>query len=245
MKPGQRFGEEARDYLDHPIGGKTVRVQKGDRIGAIGKTIGTTCAVSPSMPAYLHCEIRKQPTVSINPETLEISLECPASMWPASSHSQNGDNGQRFVQRNYYNPSRYLEAASQKLPYPSLDLSQVSYQSNDQIAVAAAVAPSLAPAIPGATTEKSDSQSVMAHVYVALQVLNGSLLFLQGGGSLSPDLQSIVRNWPISLFTDQIFVYTFSGGEPVGNYACLAAFTEPGTLNFIGSIVSSPFSFSP
>jgi hypothetical protein len=43
----------------------------------------------------------------------------------------------------------------------------------------------------------------------------------------------------------QIFAYTFGGVEPIGNYAWLAAFTRPGTLNFIGSIVSTPFSFNP
>jgi len=54
-----------------------------------------------------------------------------------------------------------------------------------------------------------------------------------------------VSNWAISPFSGQIFAYTFTGGEPVGNYAWLAAFTEPGTLTFIGPIVSAPFGFSP
>jgi len=87
--------------------------------------------------------------------------------------------------------------------------------------------------------------SVSADVYVAVQLPDGTLLFLQGDGSLTATLQPIVRNWSVGAFTGQLFSYTLGGGEPVGNYAWLAAFTWPGTLNFIGPIISAPFSFGP
>ncbi len=116
-------------------------------------------------------------------------------------------------------------------PVLSFGVSRPSFRSNDQLAVKAAVTPGPSP--------------VTADVYVAVGLPDGTLLFLRGDGSFTPVLEPIVRSWPISTFVGQIFAYTFSGGEPVGTYAWLGAFTEPGTLNFIGPIVSAPFSFSP
>jgi len=113
----------------------------------------------------------------------------------------------------------------------TLGLNQPFFHQGQQLALSATVTPGTAP--------------LAADVYVALQLPDGSLLFLQGDGTFTGNLQPIVRNWTISPFTGQIFAYTFSGGEPVGNYAWFAAFTQPGTLNFIGPIVSAPFSFSP
>jgi len=119
-------------------------------------------------------------------------------------------------------------------PSLALNLNKSNFLSRETLILAATVVPGLAP--------------VTADVYVALQLPYGpygSLLFLQGDGGFTWDVQPIVRNWTISPFTGQIFTYTFSGAEPVGNYSWLAAFTEPGTLNFIGPIVSAPFTFSP
>jgi len=94
-------------------------------------------------------------------------------------------------------------------------------------------------------TVYSGATPVTADVYVAVQLPDGGLLFLQGDGNLTWNLQPLVRNWPISPFSGHIFSYDFSGREPIGDYTWLAAFTQPGTLNFIGPIVSAPFSFSP
>ncbi len=118
-------------------------------------------------------------------------------------------------------------------PAPSLGVSldQASFRAGETIRLWATVAPGPAP--------------VTADVYVAVQLPDGTLLFLQGDESIVPVLQPIVSKWPISAFSGQIFAYTFGGGEPIGNYAWLATFTEPGTLNFIGPIVSAPFIFSP
>ena len=114
-------------------------------------------------------------------------------------------------------------------PTIGLTLNQTSFRPGETLVLNATVTPGATP--------------VVADVYVAVQLPDGTLLFLLGDGSISPVLQPIVQSWPVSSFTGQIFQYTFSGGEPTGNYAWLAAFTQPGTLNFIGSIFSVPFSF--
>lgn len=125
----------------------------------------------------------------------------------------------------------YGAFVSSQGPTLQLHLSQSAFHPGGQLIVNATVTPGPTP--------------VTADVYTAVQLPDRSLLFLQGDGSITPTLQPIVRNWTISPFTGQIFSYTFGGVEPVGDYAWLAAFTEPGTLTFIGLIVSAPFTFSP
>jgi hypothetical protein len=112
-----------------------------------------------------------------------------------------------------------------------LTLNQANFRLRDTLILHAIVTPGPTP--------------VMADVYVAVLLPAGSLLFLQADGSLTSALLPILRRWQISPFAGQIFAYTFSGGESVGTYAWLAAFTEPGTLNFIGPVVAAPFGFGP
>ncbi len=116
-------------------------------------------------------------------------------------------------------------------PTVALSVNQPSFQPGEELTLSATVTP-------GPILMNAD-------VYVAVEVPGGSLLFLQGDGSLVSAVQPLVGNWPIGSFTGQIFAHTFDGGEPIGDYAWLAAFTQPGTLNFIGSISSAPFSFGP
>ncbi len=120
---------------------------------------------------------------------------------------------------------------TQQPPAVSLWVSQPAYHSGQQLTLNAIVSPGPA--------------STRADVYIALQLLDGSLLFLQDGGGLTTSLQPFVANWPVGRFLGQLFNYTFGGWEPAGSYTWLAAFTQPGTLNLIGPIVSVPFSFSP
>ncbi|MBI2877814.1 MAG: hypothetical protein HYY20_13145, partial [Candidatus Tectomicrobia bacterium] len=81
--------------------------------------------------------------------------------------------------------------------------------------------------------------------YVALRLPEGTLLFLQGDGRFTPGIRPLVTNWTLANFSGEIFRYTFGGNEPVGLYAWLAAFTEPGTLNLLGGIVEVPFRRAP
>jgi len=84
-----------------------------------------------------------------------------------------------------------------------------------------------------------------ADVYVALQLPDGTLLAMQPGGGFSTALTPLVANIPIPDFNGIIFNYAFTGVEPVGNYTWFAALTTPGTLNIIGTLATSPFSFAP
>ena len=116
-------------------------------------------------------------------------------------------------------------------PTLALFLPQASFQAGQPLTLWAAVSPGADP--------------LPADVYVAVQLPGGQLLFLRGDGSLTDTLAPIVTSWSPSFFAAPIFSYTFTGGEPVGSYAWLAAFTQPGTLTFLGEITAAPFSVGP
>ena len=82
-------------------------------------------------------------------------------------------------------------------------------------------------------------------VYVALQLPDGSLLFLDEAGQATPTATPHLRHWAGTATTRKMFEYSFTGGEPGGAYKWLTAFAEPGTLNLIGPLVVAPFSFAP
>lgn len=113
----------------------------------------------------------------------------------------------------------------------SLGLNKQVFHAGDQLLLSATVDP--------------HSVATTADVYVALLIPTGSLLFLQGGGNFTASIQPIVAGWPINSYSGQLFSYNFSAAEPSGDYAWLAFFTEPGTLNFIGTIATAPFRLSP
>jgi hypothetical protein len=131
----------------------------------------------------------------------------------------------------------YLKASTITSPLPggglslALTLNQTSFQSNQTLILTA--------------TLTSGATPLAVDLYMAVQLPNGSLLFLQGGGSFTTELGPLVSNWTVSYFSGEVFRYTFGGEEPVGSYAWLGASTEPGSLNLIGPIVSAPFTFSP
>jgi len=84
-----------------------------------------------------------------------------------------------------------------------------------------------------------------ADVYVALQLPDGTLLFMQPGGGFGTTLTPLVSNISVPDFTGPIFNFTFTGTEPAGNYTWFAALTTPGSLNVIGTLAAVPFSFAP
>ncbi len=93
--------------LNLPIGRA---VKKGDPIGTVGKTVGTSCAESDTMPAHLHFEIRKGTMVAVDEDSGTLRLAHEAAMWPASTYPE--DNGSGFIADNYYNPAAFLKAAT-------------------------------------------------------------------------------------------------------------------------------------
>jgi hypothetical protein len=89
--------------------------------------------------------------------------------------------------------------------------------------------------VPGTNTSPAD-------VYLALQLPDGSLLYLTGGGAMSATAQPYVSGWTATSTTGRVFTYTFGGGEPAGTYRWLSVVVQNGTM---GSIQESPFSFDP
>jgi hypothetical protein len=91
---------------------------------------------------------------------------------------------------------------------------------------------------PGSTPQVVD-------LYVALQLPDQTLRFLQADGGLTPEVRPLVASWTVASFLGEPFRYMFTGGEPVGDYRWLAVFTEPGTGTIIEPVAQVPFAFSP
>jgi hypothetical protein len=89
---------------------------------------------------------------------------------------------------------------------------------------------------------------LVADVYVGLLPPGcgalGCVLFWQGALNFATTPQPIVRNAVVSAFDGTMLSYTFAGGEPAGGYVWVAAFAEPGTLNLIGPIAQTSFTFA-
>lgn len=60
-----------------------------------------------------------------------------------------------------------------------------------------------------------------------------------------PGIVPIARGISPFAFSGELLRYTFSGSEPVGDYAWLAGLTTPGTLTVIGIIAQQSFTFGP
>jgi len=84
-----------------------------------------------------------------------------------------------------------------------------------------------------------------ADIYVALLLPDGTLLIFQPNGSVSTAITPRPADIPVPSATDIVLNYTFTGIEPVGTYTWFAALTQPGTLNFIGTVAQASFNFSP
>jgi len=101
----------------------------------------------------------------------------------------------------------------------------------DQLAVEATLTPGDTP--------------VTADIYVAIQLPDKRIFFMQGDGSFTAEARPIVSGVTVVPFKGEVFRYYFSGGEPAGSYTWLAALTEAGTVKIIGSIAQVTFTISP
>ena len=99
--------------------------------------------------------------------------------------------------------------------------------------------------MPLTVTTRSGPTPQAVDVYVAIQLPDQSLWFLQADGGLTPEPRPLVASWVVAPFSGEIWRYAFGGAEPAGPYRWLAAFTEPGTMNILGTIAQAPFTFSP
>jgi DNA-binding beta-propeller fold protein YncE len=125
-------------------------------------------------------------------------------------------------------PSAVTAFAPQAL---QLSLNEASFQTGASIALTATTHP------------EPIAQAV--DVYVALQLPDQSLWFLQADGALTSEARPFVASWVVAPFSGEIWHDAFTGTEPAGTYTWLAAFTEPGTMNILGAIAQAPFTFSP
>jgi lysophospholipase L1-like esterase len=90
-----------------------------------------------------------------------------------------------------------------------------------------------------------EATPLVVDAYVALQLPDQSLWFLNADGSLTPEPQPYLRQWPVVPFRAELFRYTFMGAETPGNYRWLAVFTEPGTGAMVGTIAQTLFTVMP
>ena len=128
-------------------------------------------------------------------------------------------------------PTAFGQFVGPQLPGLSFGLNKANFHRGDPLTLTVT-------AYPGDRSRRVDA-------YVAVQLPDGTLLVLQVDGSFTREIRPIVSNWTVAPFSGEIFRYTFGGDEPSGSYRWLAAFTEPGTLNFIGLIAQAGFTFSP
>ena len=85
----------------------------------------------------------------------------------------------------------------------------------------------------------------MVDLYVALQLPDQRVWFLRSVGSITPELQPYLHEWPVSAARAEVFHYTLMGAEPTGTYVWLAAFVDPETGMLVGSVAQAPFTVNP
>jgi hypothetical protein len=89
------------------------------------------------------------------------------------------------------------------------------------------------------------STALVVDLYIALQLPDQQVWFLRRDGSITPELQPYLHEWPVSAARAEVFHYTFMGAEPTGTYVWLAAFVDPETGMLVGSVAQAPFTVNP
>lgn len=79
--------------------------------------------------------------------------------------------------------------------------------------------------------------------YIVVKLPDGQFMSAQLAG-LAPGIVPIATNIVPPALTQQVAQYTFNGTEPVGTYTWFAAFTAPGTLNFVSALEQKTFTFT-
>jgi len=113
----------------------------------------------------------------------------------------------------------------------SLALNAASFVTGDTLILSATVTPGASP--------------VVADVYLAIQLPNGTVFFMESDGGFSTTIGPALTNWTVVPFTGPVFSYTFKGSEPTGTYEWFLILVNTVTSNIIGSIAGAPFTFAP
>jgi hypothetical protein len=112
-------------------------------------------------------------------------------------------------------------------PTLTLTLNQGSFRQGDTMTLTATVTP-------GRSATAVDA-------YMMIRLSDGSVLSLQPGGGLVSGLVPYARSFVPFAFVDQVFMFTLSGTEPLGDHAWLAGMTRAGTGSIIGALDRHPF----
>ncbi len=115
-------------------------------------------------------------------------------------------------------------------PTLTVEVNAGTFGTGDTLVLSAALAP-------GATTSPVDA-------YVVLRLPDGTLLSLQPGGALVLGLVPFATGVTPTAAAGVLFSFTFTGGEPAGEYLWVGALTTPGTLDVVNGS-SAPFTFTP
>jgi hypothetical protein len=86
---------------------------------------------------------------------------------------------------------------------------------------------------------------VLADAYIVLRTPDGAMLSLTLSGFV-PGLVPFARNAPLSTALSlEVLRTVVPAGTPPGTYAWLSALTEPGTLNPLTAMTTTPFAVTP
>ena len=132
-----------------------------------------------------------------------------------------------------------------RLPGLAIHLNTDRFHAGSMMTLDAVLVPG-SPSCPGSAAPGCvEPAPTVVDAYVVVRLPNGSLLSLLLDGRLVPGIVPIATRLTPVPFSGQLISYTFTGSEPIGAYAWMAALTQAGTLNVLGSIQEVPFTFSP
>jgi len=113
----------------------------------------------------------------------------------------------------------------------TLALNAAAFRTGDSLSLNASVDPGAA--------------SVLADIYLALRLPDGTTFFRQPAGSYATAVMPAFSNAPLSAVAGNLLNYTFIGPEPAGQYEWFLAAFRAGTADLIGPISTAPFTYSP
>ena len=116
-------------------------------------------------------------------------------------------------------------------PSVTLRMNASAVLTGETIRLLAAISPGTAP--------------MSVDLYLAVQLPDGSLLFLRDGAAATSAAMPYKTGWNGEAFDREVFSHQFGGDMAAGTYRFLAGVTQTGTMNFLGEIIEAPFGFYP
>jgi len=117
--------------------------------------------------------------------------------------------------------SRVAQIRVAASPTLSVALERAAFRSGETLRLTATLTPAGLP--------------TLVDAYVLARLPDGSFFSLLQGGALVPGIVLIMTRFEPFAFNGEILRIVVTGGDPIGDYAWLAALTYPGTLTVIGA----------